>query len=116
MFPVRLMSVRVVPFAALLLGAVSLNSTVDSASPAATREPSAPATCSTGVNMPAQVWAACKSGHGTYRVWARCNWSASTQYGPWKPPGRFSSSAALCNTSTHPRGIVMAHGIQKRDG
>ena len=116
MIPVRTKSVRVVPSAVLLLAVVSLSFTVGSASPAAAREPSPPTTCSTGVNMPAQAWAACKTGYGTYRVWAGCNWSGSTLYGPWKPPGRLSSSAVLCNTSTHPRGIVMAYGIQKRDG
>lgn len=113
-----LMSIRarVAASVVLLLAVVPLALTMSPASPAAAREPSPPTNCSSGVHRSAQAWAMCKSGYGTFRVWARCNWSASTLYGPWKPPSTVSGSSVLCATTANPRGIVMAYGIQKRDG
>jgi hypothetical protein len=107
---------RVAASAVLLLAVVPLAFTVSSASPAAAREPSPPTNCSSGVHRSSQAWAMCKSGYGTFRVWARCNWGASTLYGPWRPPSKVTGSSVLCATSTHPYGVVMAYGIQKREG
>lgn len=115
-FVLRSIRARVAASAVLLLAVVTLSLTVGSASPADAREPSPPTNCSSGVLRSSKAWALCKSGYGTFRVWARCNWSASTLYGPWKPPSQFGDSSVLCATSTHPYGVVMAHGIQKRDG
>ncbi|GAB3833067.1 hypothetical protein [Kribbella italica] len=100
----------------LLLAATSLSLTVGTTSPAEAREPSPPTGCSTSVDRRVKAIAKCTSGYGTYRVWARCNWSASTLYGAWKAPSRTGESVVFCVTSTHQAGIVMAHGIQKRDG
>ncbi|ADB33151.1 hypothetical protein Kfla_4104 [Kribbella flavida DSM 17836] len=100
----------------LLLAAVSLSLTVGTTTPAEAREPSPPTNCSSGVDRRVKAWAECKSGYGTYRVWARCNWSASTLYGQWKAPSRLGESAVFCVTPTNQAGIVMAYGIQKRDG
>ncbi|WP_131284895.1 hypothetical protein [Kribbella sindirgiensis] len=107
---------RVAVSAALLLAVVPVTFTVGSAAPAEAREPSPPTNCSSGVNRRAQAWAMCKGGYGTFRVWARCNWSASTVYGPWMAPSTVRSSSVFCATTGNPAGIVMAYGIQKRDG
>jgi hypothetical protein len=113
-----LMSIRarVTASAVLLLAVVTLALTVSSASPAAAREPSPPTNCKSGVERSARAWAMCESGYGTFRVWARCSWSASTVYGPWMSPSKVRSSSVFCATDANPGGIVMARGIQKRDG
>lgn len=59
----------------LVLAAASLSLTVGTTCPAEAREPSPPTSCSSGVDRRAKAWAMCKSGYGTFRVWARCNWS-----------------------------------------
>lgn len=110
---------RVVSFVTILLAVFAL--ALIAASPAGAREPSPPKNCRTGVVdwngvNKGRAFALCESGYGTYRVWARCNWSASTLYGAWVHSGGSPYSAVVCATSTHPRGIVMAYGIQKRDG
>ncbi|WP_432946575.1 hypothetical protein ACQPXM_08595 [Kribbella sp. CA-253562] len=102
--------------AVLLLAMVIGTLTVTSAAPASAREPSPPTNCSTGVDRRAKAWAMCKSGYGTFRVWARCNWSATKVYGGWMRPSRFGDSEVFCATSSNPAGIVMARGIQKREG
>ncbi|WP_344174893.1 hypothetical protein [Kribbella lupini] len=99
----------------LLLAATSLSLTVGT-TPAEAREPSPPTNCVSGVDRRAQAWAMCKSGYGTFRVWARCNWSASKVHGPWMRPSKFGDSSVFCATSGNPAGIVMAYGIEKRDG
>ncbi|OHV20269.1 hypothetical protein BBK14_08530 [Parafrankia soli] len=85
-------------------------------SPAEAREPSPPYDCHTD-HENGTAWAWCHKGYGTYRAWARCNWSASTLYGTWYAPRATAyMSTVKCRTSTHPNGVVMANGIQKRDG
>jgi hypothetical protein len=103
---------RVAASAVLLLAAVTLTLTVGSAAPAAAREPSPPTNCSLDNDRGAVARARCESGYGTFRAWARCSWSAGKVYGSWMRPSKINSSNAWCA----PAGVVMAYGIEKREG
>ncbi len=104
--------VRVAVSAVLLLAAVTMTLTVGSAAPAAAREPSLPTNCRVNNDRGAVARARCESGHGTFRAWARCSWSAGKVYGAWMRPSKFQTSNAWCA----PAGVVMAYGIEKREG